>query len=99
MLSTAEPMYGPTTGRFRANPAIVPRKSPNRMTMPYSSTQNPTSGHRSRISASPAKKAAVPLSFCLRAKKAVVFCGPMMIVRPIRKRIWGEHSSAQGEVV
>ena len=29
----------------------------------------------------------MPLSFCLRAKKSAVFCGPMMMVRPIRKRI------------
>lgn len=55
--------------------------------MPYSSTRKPISGHLNRISASPAKKAAVPLSFCLRAKKTSVFCGPMMMVRPMRKRI------------
>jgi hypothetical protein len=82
------PIYGPTTGTFRANPAIVPRKSPNKTIMPYSSTRNPMSGHRSRISASPPKKAAVPLAFCFRAKKRAVFCGPMMIVRPMRKRIY-----------
>lgn len=56
--------------------------------MPYSSTQKPMSGHRSRISSRPAKKAAVPLAFCLRAKKRSVFWGPMIMVRPIRKRIW-----------
>ena len=86
--STTTPIHGPTTGTPLAKPAIVPRKSPNSTTIPYSSTTNPISGHRSRISASPAKKAAVPLSFCLRAKKRAVFCGPMMMVRPIRKRIW-----------
>lgn len=47
--------------------------------------------HRMRISVRPAKNAAVPLAFCLRAKKRSVFWGPMMMVRPIRKRIceWG----------
>lgn len=86
--SMAMPMYGPTTGTLRAKPAMVPRKSPNSTMMPYSSTRKPISGHLKRISASPAKKAAVPLSFCLRAKKTSVFCGPMMMVRPMRKRIW-----------
>lgn len=46
-------------------------------------------GHRSRIRARPPKKAAVPFAFCFRAKKRSVFCGPMIIVRPIRKRICG----------
>lgn len=45
------------------------------------------SGHRKRINASPLKKAAVPLAFCLRAKKRAVFEGPIMMVRPMRKRI------------
>lgn len=40
-----------------------------------------------RIIRSPKKKAAVPLAFCLRAKKSKVFCGPMIIVRPMRKSI------------
>jgi hypothetical protein len=57
--------------------------------MPYSSTTKPISGQRSRISAMPAAKAAVPLSFCRRAKKASVFCVPIRRVRPTRKRIWG----------
>jgi hypothetical protein len=35
----------------------------------------------------PAKKAAVPRAFCLREKKRRVLWGPMMIVRPMRKRI------------
>jgi hypothetical protein len=66
---------------------MVPKKSPNRTMMPYSSTRKPISGQRSRISASPPKKAAVPLIFWRRAKKRAVFCGPMMMVRPMRKRI------------
>lgn len=37
----------------------------------------------------PPKKAAVPRAFCLRAKKRRVFCGPIIIVRPMRKRTWG----------
>jgi hypothetical protein len=82
------PIYGPTKGIFRAKPAIVPRKSPNRMNMPYSSTRKPISGHRRRISARPAKKAAVPFALFLRAKKRSVLAGPIMIVRPIRKRIY-----------
>lgn len=40
------------------------------------------------MSKSPAKKAAVPFAFCFRAKKSSVFCGPIMIVRPMRKRIY-----------
>jgi hypothetical protein len=67
---------------------MVPKKSPNSTMMPYSSTRNPISGHRSRMSNRPAKKAAVPLSFCLRAKKRAVLEGPIIIVRPMRKRIW-----------
>lgn len=82
------PMYGPTKGTLRAKPAIVPRKSPKRMKMPYSSTRKPISGHRSRISARPAKKAAVPFALFRRAKKSSVLAGPIMIVRPIRKRIY-----------
>lgn len=82
------PIYGPTKGIFRAKPAMVPRKSPNRMNMPYSSTRKPISGHRRRINARPAKKAAVPFALFLRAKKRSVLAGPIMIVRPIRKRIY-----------
>ena len=87
MRSTTTPIYGPTTGALRAKPAMVPRKSPKRTKMPQSSTANPTRGQRRRMRAMPAKKAAVPFAFCLRAKKRSVFCGPMMIVRPMRKRI------------
>lgn len=88
LLSTRTPIHGPTTGMLLANPAIVPRKSPKRMKMPYNSIKNPTSGQRKRMSATPPKNAAVPLSFCRRAKKSSVFCGPMIMVRPIRKRIY-----------
>lgn len=35
----------------------------------------------------PAAKAAVPLSFWGRVKKAMVFWTPMIRVRPMRKRI------------
>lgn len=86
--STSMPIYGPTTGAFLAKPAIVPRKSPKSTAMPYNSTQKPMSGHRRRMRARPPKKAAVPLAFCFRAKKRSVFCGPMMMVRPMRNRIW-----------
>lgn len=55
--------------------------------MPYASTMNPIKVHFISISVRPAKKAAVPLAFCFLAKKKNVFCGPMMIVRPMRKRI------------
>src|SRR3569833_25689 len=75
-------------GMFLAKPAKVPRKSPNRTMMPYSSTAKPIRGHLNRIRASPAKKAAVPFAFCFRAKNKRVFCGPIMIVSPMRKRIW-----------
>lgn len=88
LLSTATPIHGPTTGIFLANPAIVPRKSPNKIKIPYNSTANPMNAHRNSMRQSPAKKAAVPLSFCRRAKKRSVFWGPIMIVRPMRKRIY-----------
>ena len=47
---------------------------------------------RSRIKVIPAQNAAVPFSFCRLAKNSNVFCGPMIIVRPIKKRIyrWGQ---------
>ena len=80
---------GPMTGIFPANPAIVPRKSPNRITIPYNSTTNPISAHRKRMRRIPAAKASVPLSFCRRAKKRKVFCRPIVRVRPMRKRIYG----------
>jgi hypothetical protein len=87
-LSTNTPIQGPITGIFLANPAIVPRKSPNNINIPYSSTKKPTSAQRMRIRNRPPKKAAVPFSFCRRAKKSAVFWGPIIIVRPIRKRIF-----------
>jgi len=58
------------------------------MNMPYSSTRKPIRGQRIRINVSPAKKAAVPFAFCFRAKKTRVFWGPIMIVKPMRKRIY-----------
>lgn len=65
--------------------------------MPYSSMRNPTSGHRSRMSVSPPKNAAVPFALFFRAKKRRVFCGPMIMVSPIRKRIYREcHSLEEG---
>lgn len=82
------PIYGPTTGIPLAKPAIVPKKSPNRITIPYASTKKPINVQRIKIIVRPAKKAAVPLAFCLRAKKRSVFWGPMMIFRPMRKRIY-----------
>lgn len=87
-LSTAIPIYGPTTGTLRAKAAMVPRKSPKRTAMPYSSMQKPMSVHRRRMRTRPPKKAAVPRAFCFRAKKRRVFWGPIIIVRPMRKRIW-----------
>lgn len=80
-------MYGPTMGTFRAKPAMVAKKSPNRIRMPYSSTKNPTSAHRNKISSIPVANAAVPRHFCRRVKNRSVFCGPMVNGRPIRKRI------------
>lgn len=87
MLSNARCIYGPTTGILPANPPIVEKKSPNSTKIPYSSTRKPTSGHRNKMSSIPATNAAVPLSFCRRAKKTAVFCRPIMRVRPRRKRI------------
>lgn len=93
--SIAIPMYGPTTGTFLAKAAIVPRKSPNKTMIPYNSTRKPINGHRSRIRASPPKKAAVPFTFCLRAKKRRVLAGPMITVSPMRKRICGRRLGCQ----
>lgn len=70
-----------------AKPAIVARKSPKRTKRPYNSTRNPIKAHRSNIRVMPATKAAVPFSFCLRAKKMSVFWKPMIIVRPMINRI------------
>lgn len=80
-------MYGPITGMLAVNPPIVEKKSPNNTKIPYSSIRKPTTGHRSNINMIPAANAAVPFSFCRRAKKTVVFCSPIMRVRPKRKRI------------
>jgi hypothetical protein len=55
--------------------------------MPYSSIRKPKKAQRIRMSVMPTAKAAVPFHFWRRAKKARVFCVPMMSVRPIRKRI------------
>jgi hypothetical protein len=57
------------------------------MNSPYSSIRNPVSGHRRRMRRIPTVNAAVPLSFCRREKKAMVFWSPIMRVRPMRKRI------------
>lgn len=65
------------------------RKSPKRMKRPYNSIMNPVSGQRRRMSRIPAAKAAVPLSFWRREKKAKVFSRPIIRVRPMRKRICG----------
>jgi hypothetical protein len=97
ILSANRPIYGPITGTFLAKPAIVPKKSPNRIKMPYSSTTKPTNGHLSKMSVMPPANAAVPLSFCRRAKKSSVFCGPMMMVRPIRKRMLPIASMARSK--
>lgn len=72
-LSTAAPMYGPTTGIFLAKPAIVPKKSPNKINIPYSSTRKPTKAQRIKMRNRPRKNAAVPLNFWGRAKKSRVF--------------------------
>lgn len=90
-LLRASRMYGPTTGMLPANPPMVEKKSPNKTIIPYSSTQNPTKGHRSNMSEMPPTKAAVPFHFCRRAKKTAVFWRPIMSVKPTRKRIWCSH--------
>ena len=86
-LSKAFWIYGPTTGIFPAKLPMVAKKSPKSTNIPYSSTRNPTNGHRKTMRIIPPAKAAVPLSFCRRAKKIAVFCKPMMRVRPSRKSI------------
>jgi len=58
------------------------------MKIPYNSMKKPTKAQRIRMSRSPTKKAAVPLIFWRRAKKEKVFWGPIIMVRPIRKRIY-----------
>lgn len=86
--SNARAIYGPTTGTFPTNPAIVAKKSPNSTKIPYSSTTKPISGHLRSIKAMPAANAAVPFHFCRRAKKSAVFWRPIIRVRPRRNRIW-----------
>jgi hypothetical protein len=56
--------------------------------MPYISMTKPKKGQRRRMSEIPTRKAAVPFHFWRRAKKTAVFWGPIIRVRPIRKRIW-----------
>lgn len=70
------------------NPAIVAKKSPNRTKMPYSSIKKPMKVQRMKIRIMPTAKASVPCHFCRRAKKSAVLAGPIIRVRPIRKRIW-----------
>lgn len=74
---------------------MVAKKSPNKTKMPYSSTRKPVSGHRTKIKTIPAANAAVPFHFCRRVKKTIVFCTPMMRVRPMRKRIWKSREQNQ----
>lgn len=45
----------------------------------------------------PAANAAVPFNFAGREKKSSVRAGPMMIVRPMRKRILPMASSARSK--
>ena len=73
---------------FAANAAIVAKKSPKSTKIPYVSTINPTNGHFRKIRRIPAMKAAVPLSFCVRAKNRKVFWKPMIRVRPMRNNIF-----------
>ena len=80
-------IYGPTTGMFPAKPPMVAKKSPKSTNIPYSSTKNPTRGHRSKISRIPEANAAVPLTFCLLAKKSAVFWRPMIRVSPSINKI------------
>lgn len=79
--------YGLTTGTFPTNPAIVAMKSPKSTKMPYSSMSKPVNGHFRKMMAMPSRKAAVPFNFWRRAKKARVLRGPIIMVRPMRKRI------------
>jgi len=89
ILSNPFTIYGPTTGIFPKKPAMVARKSPKSIKIPYNSTRKPRKVQRQRIMRRPTKKAAVPFSFCLRAKKSSVLEGPIIMVRPRRKRICG----------
>ena len=67
--------------------------------MPYASTKNPMNVHLIKMRINPAKKDAVPFAFCLRAKKRRVFWGPIIIVSPIRKRIYGSVSAQAMETL
>ena len=86
-LSSTCCMYGPTTGIATANPAIVEKKSPKSINIPYSSTRKPTTGQRRSISTIPDANAVVPFSFWRRAKKTAVLYRPIVSVRPKRNRI------------
>lgn len=58
---------------FPAKLAIVEKKSPKSTNIPYSSMRKPVNGQRHKMRMMPATNAAVPLSFCFRAKKSAVF--------------------------
>jgi hypothetical protein len=89
-------IHGPTTGTFPTKPAIVAKKSPNNTSMPYISIRKPKKGQRTRMRRIPRTKARVPFHFWRRAKKVRVFWKPIMQVRPIMKRIWGDEGQIGG---
>jgi hypothetical protein len=89
-------MYGPTTGMFPTNPAIVAKKSPNNTKIPYNSIMKPKKAQRRRMRVMPSVKAAVPFHFCRRAKKVSVLAAPIMRVKPMRKRICYRRVSLGG---
>ena len=92
IFSIASRIYGPITGTFSTNPAIVRKKSPNNTAIPYPSTKKPINAQRNNMSIIPAANAAVPFIFSLLAKNRRVFCGPMIRGRPMRKRICDDQS-------
>ena len=83
---------GPTTGNCLRNPNTTGKKSPNKFMNPKSSTAIPTTGHFMKINTTPPKKQNVPRSLCFRAKKYMVFVGPMIKVNPEINRSYNQLS-------
>jgi len=63
ILSNPFTIYGPTTGIFPKKPAMVARKSPKSIKIPYNSTRKPIRGQRNRMRRIPKAKERVPRSF------------------------------------
>lgn len=82
-------IYGLIMGIFFVNLRIVFKKFLNRIKILYSLIRKLIRGYWRKINVRLEKKVRVFWIFCWWVKNMVVLVGLMMIVRLIRKRIWG----------